>query len=329
MNRMSWGALVGIFALMSALAVAADQQGGSKQSSRTIGDNPHPIGGGQVAPRATPAPSQAKGAIGDNPSSSGKSEGTRRHGHVVYPYYPYGYRYNPYWDYYPGYPLYTGPIVIPAETLYGPEAVKRFMGGDLVTQPAPRTTVVPRSRMATNADDPDARPQRGTSSDSRNTVWRFITLGDVHFSNGKYTDAQERYRKAAETSPAMAEPLFRQGFALLAAGRYELAAKAFKKGLAIDPEWPRSNWRIDELYAKNQQAKVDSIDALAKAAGDEPNDADLMFLVGVFLHFDGQVDRAAPFFKRATQLDDGEHIRAFLRGGPQKMNPGGEPAAKP
>ena len=48
------------------------------------------------------------------------------------PYYPGGYGYYPYYVaprpyYYPGY-LYPPPVVIPAETLYGPRAMRRFMG---------------------------------------------------------------------------------------------------------------------------------------------------------------------------------------------------------
>ena len=64
----------------------------------------------------------------------------------MYPY-GYGYGYDPYRDYYPVYPYYPGPVFLPAETLYGPEAVKRFMGADKMNQPAPRSSTS-RSRTA-------------------------------------------------------------------------------------------------------------------------------------------------------------------------------------
>jgi len=96
-------------------------------------------------------------------------------------------------------------------------------------------------------------------------------------------------------------------------GRYELALKALKRGLDLDPGWVRSDFRNDELYGPNQAAKRAHIDTLAKAATEGPEDPDLLFLLGVFLHFDGQADRAATFLQRADQLGASAHVKAFLR----------------
>ena len=54
---------------------------------------------------------------------------------------------------------------------------------------------------------------------------------------------------------------------------------------------------------------------MAKAAEEQPNDADLMFLLGVYFHFHGDPDRAAVFFRRAVQLTGPEdaHLKAFLK----------------
>ena len=52
---------------------------------------------------------------------------------------------------------------------------------------------------------------------------------------------------------------------------------------------------------------------MAKAATEDPNNSDLMFLLGIHLHFDGKPDRAATFFKRATELggNDGS-LKGFV-----------------
>ena len=49
---------------------------------------------------------------------------------------------------------------------------------------------------------------------------------------------------------------------------------------------------LKELYGADNMTKNAHRDALAEAAEANPNDADLLFLLGVHLHFDGQADRA-------------------------------------
>ena len=46
----------------------------------------------------------------------------------------------------------------------------------------------------------------------------------------------------------------------------------------------------------------------------KPTDADRLFILGVFLYFDGQNGRAATLFERAEQIagDNVGHIEAFL-----------------
>ena len=53
---------------------------------------------------------------------------------------------------------------------------------------------------------------------------------------------------------------------------------------------------------------------MAAAAEKEPGNGDLLFLVGVYLHFDGHADRSGPFFQAAAKLAAGDdaHLRGFL-----------------
>jgi len=237
------------------------------------------------------------------------------------PYYRPGYRYHPYRvDTFTSYPYpahppyywrYPPPIYLPAETLYGPEAVKRFMGGGWMSAPAANRRII----VIRRDNDEDEEPaQRARNPRSVELAWRFIGFGDAHFANRKYADAYQRYRRAAEAAPTVAAAYFRQGYALVALSNYEQAARMLKRGLELDPAWARSDFRNDELYGDNQEAKRTQLEALAQAATDNPNDADLLFLVGVFLHFDGQADRALPFFQRAAGLGaaGNTHLRGFL-----------------
>jgi len=251
-------------------------------------------------------------------------------GHV-YPPYPYPYPYA-----YP-YPYYPPPLYIPAEELYGPGPVLRMMGVDHWFRPRPNVNVfvVPKkegpaagagggaaaaAQQAAPGDDGPGAPKAPADAEARQaallaSAWKLIGAGDTLFEAQRYVDANTRYRRAARAAPTLAEPYLRQGFALVALGSYDAAAGAFQRGLRIDPAWPGSDFTLAELYGDNALAKSGQLDALAKASEDDPKSADLLFLVGVLLHFDGQPDRARPFFQRAAQLageNDG-HIRAFLR----------------
>lgn len=158
------------------------------------------------------------------------------------------------------------------------------------------------------------RPTRASNPEAISRAERFIGFGDTQFRNQKYSDALDRYRKAVTAAPRLAEARWRQGYAQVALGHYEAAAKAFKLGLKADPTWPRSGFENDWLYGPNSRAKSTHLEAIAEAADKEPANGDLLFLIGVYLYFDGQVERAAPFFQRAAQLSpqDAAAIDLFL-----------------
>lgn len=269
------------------------------------------------------APPQA--VQGDHQPDADRQQGSpQTHGHhppYGHPYRDpwYGYYFNdPYRYYWPyGWPYYRGygylpPLYLPAEELYGPEAMKRFMGLGRRIPPGPHVNVivVPPGGGVQGA----AQPQRGTDAASVAAGLRYVGQGDAQFIRQRYDDAYQRYKKAAQIAPRSATADFRQGWALIALGRCELAVEAFQRGLEIDPRWPESRFRLFELYGPNQAAKTAHIEALAKAATDKPHDGDLLFLVGVFLFFDGQPGRAGPFFERAAELTPGDkaHLTGFL-----------------
>jgi len=238
---------------------------------------------------------------------AGQQQADSRGGHDRHHHHHDSYWYDPLWLVYPvPYWYYYPPVLIPPETIYGPEAVKRFLGMDSGPQ------VAPPARPPAEKKAPEPVP-RSANPETRALAWRFITFGDLHFSNERFGEAYQRYRKAAEIIPELADAYFRQGFALVGAGRYELAAKALKRGIALDPAWPRSDFRFSDLYGGNQRAKDAHLEALAGASEKDANNADLLFLLGVCLFFDGQRDRAALFLQRAGQLaGPADHLKGFL-----------------
>ena len=141
-----------------------------------------------------------------------------------------------------------------------------------------------------------------------------IGFGDARFAEREYGDANERYRSASRTAPQLADAWFRQAFALIAMGRYDQAVTAISRGLKINPKWPSSDFELKDIYGPDKADKDAHRDALAEAAESKPNDADLLFLIGVHLYFDGQADRAAKFFGRTKEIsgDPPDYLKAFL-----------------
>lgn len=310
--------MLAVALLVAAWASAAlgEPNSGRSRPQLPLGNNPHPvIWGGQQAKPAPPAPQPVERPVGGD------------HGHH-YRSYRYGYcsggyggpySYDAYYGYSdpyyyawpPFYYAYPPPVWLPAENLYGPQAMQRFMGGSSTVD-----VIVSPIREDWNADAAEPwKPDRASNARANALAWRFIGFGDARFAEQKYVDANGRYRKAVSVAPQLADARFRQGFALTAIGRYEQAVAAIKRGLKINPNWARSGFDIKDLYGDDELAKDAYLDALATAAEDNPNDANLLFLLGVNLHFDKQFERAKVFFERAAELagDDAEHIRAFMR----------------
>jgi len=171
------------------------------------------------------------------------------------------------------------------------------MGVDQFNVPAPAPRIVIQKD-----DDAKKGVGRASNPEALALAWKFIGFGDAHFANQKYVDAFQRYKKSAQAAPGLAQAYFRQVYALAAQERYDLAAKALKRGLALDPGWARSKFQLDELYGPNQLAKKAHLDALTKEVAARPHDADLVFLLAVWCYFDGRRDRAAQLMPQAAGM---------------------------
>lgn len=153
----------------------------------------------------------------------------------------------------------------------------------------------------------------------------FLQIGDERFSAQQYLLAYQRYKKAAQAAPDLADAYLRQGLAQIALGRYAPAAECVKRGLALEPCLSGSKLRLDQLYGENRLAKTNHLERLAEAASNDPGNADLIFLVGIELFFDGQTARARPFFERAVDLgEDAGSLKHFLRSGAKRDRRRGE-----
>lgn len=148
-----------------------------------------------------------------------------------------------------------------------------------------------------------ARPKvRVANAESTTRARQFLDYGDARFRKQQFSEAYHRYQKAAEAAPDLAEAYFRQAMAQAALGRYAPAVKSIRRGMALNPDWPETSFRLNQLYGDNRAAKQTHLEQLATAAGQPPENAELMFLLGVELFFDDRPAQAKTFLKRAAEL---------------------------
>jgi tetratricopeptide (TPR) repeat protein len=151
--------------------------------------------------------------------------------------------------------------------------------------------------------------------ESRQRATNFLSNGDRYFQEQRYQDALKRYRMAASADRTLTSAIIRQVFALVAVRRYDDAVEAMRRGLEHDPAWPEKLFDLNDLYAGNALARQRHLDGLADASLKAPNDPDPVYLVGVYLFCDGQYERSATFFEKASELahPDVWHVRPFQR----------------
>jgi len=223
-----------------------------------------------------------------------------------------------------------GPTVITPSAPYIPAPPRDFPGGNAGgvnpepaapavlgdTAPAPEAPaagftprVPPMPGGATPPSD-DNPPAAGASIER---AQRLIAQGDTLFAKQQFHVAAQRYKSAIAAAPGVGAAHFRRAIALIATNRYDLAAPAAKQGALVDPGFVQSSFRLDQMYKSSRLAKESHLDALSAYANAVYN-SDNLFLVGMFLHFDGQSTRAQTLLQRAAQLESGDrrHLSPFL-----------------
>ena len=138
--------------------------------------------------------------------------------------------------------------------------------------------------------------------------------GDEYFKKQDYRRAYDRYKLAASLTKDIAIPHFKKGFALVALKQYNRAAFEFKQGLVLDPAWPVTGEGLISLFgAENVIAKDSMLHQVAEWVKEDIRDPERLFVFGVALHFDGQVEQATDVIRTAARLAGrGDHFLAFL-----------------
>jgi len=270
--------------------------------------HPGMIQGGVIAGGYSPGGGGAGGATQVNVTASysptftsvNNFGGGLRAGYGVYAagYRPLGYGFYGIW------PMMLAPVAMPiAPIMPAPIAPAP---GFAAANPAPAPAPAPAA---------PARKVRVSNAAAKARAGKLIDAGDKLFAAQKYREALERYKSAVTLAPDLAEIFLRQGFAHVAMGQYESAAKDIRRGLKMKPDWRPDELRLAKLYGDELLAKSSHLEALATSLQAAPHDATALYLLGMELYFDGHVERAGPFFVRAAQLGANEDhlLDSFLK----------------
>jgi tetratricopeptide (TPR) repeat protein len=217
-----------------------------------------------------------------------------------------GYAYGPWYAY--G----VGPAVPFDFRNYGLAGPSYSPSIDAAAEPGIRTSV---AKPAAPLLAPVSEALAGHSNvESRRKAERLIREADELFRVQNYHSALQKYKLAVSAAPDLAEARWRQGHALVATHNYALATDAFKRAITLADDQRRDGFQLNDLYGGASMAKAIHLESLAEWALTQDESSDAYFLIGLFLHYDGQRDRAIKFFARASELagPSAGHIVAFL-----------------
>jgi hypothetical protein len=235
---------------------------------------------------------------------------------------------HPFFD---GYGYSPGYIQPPPAASYLPmapiviQAQPYLLGPNPLDNPVIREWLPDQQRRRRDAEETEARdaqpPQENvpvflkeSSPERRRQSQRYVVQGDDLFARQNYLQAIARYKQAISSAPDLALPRFRAAFALAAYGEFGQAVEHLKRGLALDPDWPLEGERLSDRMGENNTIALNHL--LQRATGwakEDVRDPDRLFLLGVLLYFNEDVEKSRLLFETALALSGrAPHVEAFL-----------------
>jgi hypothetical protein len=134
---------------------------------------------------------------------------------------------------------------------------------------------------------------------------RIVEAGRKAFADGQYGRALELFRKAADITPAEPSVHYLISQAYFSLGKYREAVSAIAMGMALRADWHEARFNSRDLYWKKPELFDDHLKALRDAVAAFPNDAELLFMLGHQLWFDGKHEDAKAIILKARTLRPG------------------------
>ena len=188
--------------------------------------------------------------------------------------------------------------------------IQEWMPGDRIQQL--KQQLAQLNEQPQQVVEPVIRP---SNVEGKRRSIRLQAQGDEWFAKQNYLQAYAHYKQAASAAGDRGEPHFRMAFALAAMGHPDLAAPELKRGLRIEPNWAKSEERLDDIFGeKNELAKGSMLHKIAAWVKEDIRNPDRLFVMGVLLYFNDDADQALPFLQSADMIAGSpDYTQRFLK----------------
>lgn len=143
--------------------------------------------------------------------------------------------------------------------------------------------------------------------DGRDRADQLMVQADRMFADGDYDRARQRYELALRQADDYPQVLLRLGQVSISLRDYGRALDYYLQGLGDGTELSSDLISLNELYGENEVAKLNDLQRVTEAAFQSDGDGRLTMLVGLMLYFDGQLERASGYFRKAA-TQPGVHV---------------------
>jgi tetratricopeptide (TPR) repeat protein len=135
----------------------------------------------------------------------------------------------------------------------------------------------------------------------QNSINLYNMLGAANKSLGKLEEAIEAYKKALAIKPDYADAYYNMGNTLKQQGKLADAVDAYRKALFIKPDYTDAYYNMGVTF-KRQNNLEDAVDAYRKALLIKPDHVDAYNNMGVALQEQGRLEEAIEAFTEALSL---------------------------
>ncbi len=157
--------------------------------------------------------------------------------------------------------------------------------------------------------------QRIVKADARDfPAW--AELGNVHFLQKNFNDAENEYLHAIDGHPSFFLALFNLGRLEIALKKYDVAIEALAKAVKARPESPDANYFLGEAYLQIKKGSV-AVGYLSEALRLDPQGmAEVHLRLALLYHGAGMKDKAAAeyeaFLKKKPDYADRKTLEKYI-----------------
>jgi hypothetical protein len=143
-------------------------------------------------------------------------------------------------------------------------------------------------------------------------VGKWFARGEHRFMAGRYDAAAEAFKRAADESPAESAPQMALALSYAGSGNYWAAGRALRRAARFAGGWQRLETAPADAFGSNRRyAHVREKAEVARRR--DPQDDDVLFVLGFLHYMVGQREHAGIYIERAARIEELDYSAGKLR----------------